>query len=287
LCQAGGPEYVPVTTREVAFKRMAVGKQKGWRAMNTKQTRSNGTWVVVVLCFLAAALCSCQEAPAQEEQARLQPLREQIEKLRLEVDNLERLVDALENTIEGEVPAEPIETVTVPAEPEVSEPTVKVPDSEVEWLTPYDWWTYGAMETSTVGDDPHVLVLDGSSRGGLGINKDPAITPDATNNVLVVRVLQLGQSQFDCHGRMLKVTIGAKEVPLRCATPEDISSGDPDFVLPRLGDYFYTIPPAFLSGPQKLVLAFWIAEVDLHLKVGLTTEEAMQQAIQASQQTEG
>ena len=152
-------------------------------------------------------------------------------------------------------------------------------DGRVQWQRSSGWYPYGNMEPPVQSGDQHIFELNGSSEGGLGVSRESAINPDQTRNVLLVRVLELGESEFKCFGRMLKVAIGAGDTALRCASEGGVSPGDADFVEIRAGDFFYVIPERFFSDPQKLVLAFWQAKVkDLRLMIGLATEAFMREA---------
>ena len=94
----------------------------------------------------------------------------------------------------------------------------------------------------------------------MGITKPGGLSTSSEYPYLMVHVWDLGDSEFLDFGKMLKVTVGDGDAPLKCATKQDLSN-DPAFVLKRKGCFFYRLPREFTTGSHKLGLIFWKASL--------------------------
>ncbi|MCX5770073.1 MAG: hypothetical protein NTZ09_07355 [Candidatus Hydrogenedentes bacterium] len=235
-------------------------------------------WIVLSLLAFWPIVGFLPHADAQEvPDKRIAAAKEAIKELRTKLDDLERLVDGLSKESAGEP--------NMPAAAEGSAAARKTkpePVGEITWLKCREWWTYGGMKVVPDPKDDSVFVLNGTSTGGMGISKE-GIAFDANSKVLVIRVLDLGQSNFTNSGRMLKVD--AANAPLMCNCEQCKSEGDPSFVVVpdikephkqgneeelRVCDFSYDITGKVDSVHEKIVLAFYIADVNnLRVKVGL------------------
>jgi hypothetical protein len=233
------------------------------------------TVVIVFLCGLWLIIGILPGSAAQETPSgQIAAVKEVIKEIKVKIDQLEKIVDGMGKATPAEAgkPAvAPSPETTPTAQPRPS----TLHENAITWVKCSNWYPYSGMKVAADPTDPYTFVLNGKSEGGFGISSPGGVQPAQGQNVLVIRVVSLGDSKFNCSNRMLKITVGDSGEALPCITGT-VSSSDPDFVEGEIGDLLYQIGGMPVS--QKLVLAFWQAEVtNLRIKIGVATAQPPQQ----------